>query len=612
MNFSLSLVIFLFLLPLFGVVLHYGESIVFYGGIIYFLFISKWAQGYKNRTSFFNKYLIIIFIFALISVLTSKNISPSYYGLINLIFIFTLLDLILKHVKAKMVYRYLLYSSLLYSTIFFLNKIGLIPLTKDSYGDNFILQIWGHSYLAELLVFPTVALLYQLISKQKVYPYRKLLNYLILSFLMTCLFMTRSRSALITIFISFLYMIMTSLKSVKLKIFYFTIAILLTFCVYFFLSQSTSRVIDGSRLEYWSEAYKAFINRPLFGQGPNNFFYINKQYQSQAFINTNYAHNSILEFLSTYGLIFTSLLFILIFSALIYQKKHSPLNFILGLAGITNSLYEVSWNNLGIFCISLIFIFYDYPKLYTTNKPASKRIFILKYLFLLFFLSKTLSDLAFADKNYSLSVSLDPLNTNPRLALIDQGIYLKSNSIVFNNHFFSYKRLINNQTPQPSNLLYFHKIIDLNPRESITEYTKLSNYYYQNKDLENLKDVIDKAYKYINLSQLSLNQTIDIAKVSYHVGIDSWNNSNFDLALDYLKKAAYFSQGYSHFQIELSNAYWHTGNKDLALKQIKTECYKYPASIKHCQEYLDDYQNNFLKPGTTDFQDSINNIQENY
>lgn len=608
MNFSLSLVIFLFLLPLFGVVLHYGESIVFYGGIIYFFFISNWAHGYKHGTSYLYKYLIILFLSAIVSVLTSKNISPSYYGLINLIFVFTLLDLILKHVKAKMVYRYLLYFTLLYSTIFFLNKIGLIPLTKDSYGDNFILQIWGHSYLALLLVFPIVAILYQLISGQRVYPYSKLINYLILVFLVTCLFLTHSRSAFITVFISFIYIIMVSLKPVKLKIFYFTIVTLLTFCVYFFLSQNTLKAIDGSRLEYWSEAYQAFINRPLLGQGPSNFFYINKLFQNQAFTNTNYAHNSILEFLSTYGLIFTSLLFILIVSALIYQIKHSPLNFILGFTGIVNSFYEASWNFLGIFCISLFFIFYDYPKLYGRNKTVSKPFFIIKYLLLLFFLSKTLSDLAFADKNYSLSVSLDPFNTNPRLALIDQGIYLKSNSIVFNNHFYSYKRLVRNQTPQPSNLLFFHKIIDLNPRESITEYTKLSNYYYQNKDFDKLNYVLDKASKYIDISQFPLSPIMDIAKVNYNTGINYWHDSNFDLAIDYLKKAAYFSQGYSHFQIELANAYWHTENKDLALKQIKTECYKYPASIKHCQEYLDEYQNNFLKPGTTDFQDYINNI----
>jgi len=510
-----------------------------------------------------------------------------------------------------MVYRYLLYSTLLYSTIFFLNKIGLIPLTKDSYGDNFILQIWGHSYLAELLVFPIVALLYQLISKQKVYPYGKLINYLILIFLITCLFLTHSRGAFITIFISILYLLITSLKSIKLKIFYLTIITLLIFCVYFILSQNILKAIEGSRLEYWSEAYQAFINRPLLGQGPNNFFYINKQYQNQAFTNTNYAHNSILDFLSTYGLIFTGLFFTLIFSALIYQKKHSPLNFILGLTGIANSLYEATWNSLGIFCISLLFIFYDYPKLYTRNKSASKPLFILKYLLLLFFLSKTLSDLAFADKNYSLSVSLDPFNTNPRLALIDQGIYLKSNSIVFNNHFYSYQRLVRNQTPQPSNLLFFHKIIDLNPRESIAEYTKLSNYYYQNNNLNELKYVLDKASKYIDVSQFSINHTMDIAKVSYHTGIDYWHDSNFDLAVDYFKKAAYFSQGWSHFQIELANAYWHNGQKDMAIKQLSEICFQYPKSVFHCQQYLDTHLNNFPEPGNLDMVKEIESINPN-
>ena len=609
MNFSLILVIFLFLIPLIGGALSYVEAFFFYGGVIYLLFISKWADSYRQRTSFLNKYQIILLILAIISVIFSKNISLSYYYLINLIFISTFLDLVLRHVKAKVFFQYLLYFSFLYSFIFLLNKIGLIPLSKDSYGDNFILQVWGHSYLAELLVFPIITIFYQLISKQKVYPYSKLFNYLILLFLIICLFLTHSRSAFITIFVCISYLIITSFKSFKQKIFYCIVTIILTLCAYFLLSQNATKTIDGNRLEYWHQAYQAFINRPLFGHGPNNFHYINKLFESRAYTNNNHAHNSPLEYLSTYGLFFTAFFYFLIFSALIYQKKHSPLNFILGLTGIINSLFESSWNSLGIFCLSLFFIFYNYPKLYTINKSSPKIISIPKYLLLIFFLSKTFSDLAFLDKNYSLGVSLDPFNPNPRINLIRQGVNLKSNSIFLANHTSSYIYLINNQKPQPSNLLYFHKIINLNPRESISEYTQLSKYYYQNKEFDKLKYVMNMADKYINPSQFPLNKTLDIAKVAYHIGIDYWHDLNFELALDYFKKAAYFSQGYSHFQIELANAYWHTENKDLALKQLKIECYKYPSSIKHCQEYLDEHQNNFLKPGTVDFQNYINRIQ---
>jgi len=609
MNFSLILTIFLFLIPLIGGALSSAEAFFFYGGVIYLLFISKWADGYRQGTPFLSKYRIILLIFAIISVITSKNVSPSYYYLINLIFISTFLDLILRHVKVKMLFQYLLYFSLLYSFIFLLNKVGLIPLSKDGYGDNFILQVWGHSYLAELLVFPIVTMFYQLISKRKVYPYSKLLNYLILLLLITCLFLTNSRSAFITILISILYSIITSLKSVKLKIFYCLTAILFTFCAYFLLSQNATKTIDGNRLEYWHQAYQAFISRPLFGYGPNNFNYINKLFQSRGFTGNNHAHNSPLEYLSTYGLFFTGFFYALIFSALIYQKKHSPLNFILGLTGIVNSLFESSWRSLGILCLSLFFIFYNYPKLYTANKSTHKSSSILKYSLLIIFLSTTLSDLASVNKKYLLSVSLNPFNPNPRINLIRQGINLKSNSIFLANHINYYNYLINRQEPQPSNLLYFHKIIDLNPRESISEYTLLSRYYYQNKDFDKLKEVLDKVIKYIDIKQFPTNNIMEIAKISYRAGIDCWNESNLNMAMDYLGKAAYFSQGYSHFQIELANAYWHTGNKDLALKQLETECYKYPASIKHCQEYLEGHQNNFLKPGTTDFQDSINNIQ---
>lgn len=609
MDLSLILTLFLFLLPFFGATLNYWESIIFYGGIIFFLYISELNKGYKEKTLFLKKYLKIILIIAIISFLFSKNIAFSYFSLINLIFSFTLVDLILRHVKDKMIYRYLLYSTLLYSIIFILNKIGVIPLKPIAHRDNFILQVWGHSYLSRLLVFPITALFYQKINRKKVYPYKKIVNCIIFIFLSICLFLTNSRSAFITIFISFIYIIITSKKTNKFKIFTTITAILLTLIAFFFLSENTSKTIDGYRFEYWSEALQATINRPLFGQGPGNFFYISKQFQNKAFVNTNYAHNSFLEFLSTYGLIFTSLFYILIISALIYQKRHSPLNFILGTTGLISSFFESSWNSVGIFCISLFFIFYNYPKLYINKKSDSKPKSILKYFLLLFFISYTLSELAYVNKNYLLSVSLNPFNYKPRQELANQGTYLKSNDIFIKNYFYPYELFIKNQNPRPHNLPYFYKIIDLNPKESIVEYTRLSYYYYQNKDFDNLKNITDKASKYINPFQFTTSQTIDIAKISYRIGIDFWHDSNFNFAIDYLKKAAYFSGGYSHFQIELANAYWHAGYKDLALKQIKVECYKYPASIKHCQEYFDEYKDMFLEPGTTDFQDSIKDIK---
>jgi len=404
---------------------------------------------------------------------------------------------------------------------------------------------------------------------------------------------------------------LSSLKSIKFKILFFIIATLLVGCVYFYLGQNSSKTIDGSRLEYWSEAYQAFIDRPIFGQGPGNFFYVSNQFQNHAFTNTNYAHNSILEFLSTYGLIFSSCFFVLIFLALIYQKKHAPLNFILGFTGIMNSLYEASWNFLGIFCISIFFVFYNYPKLYNKNKSVFRVSTILKYFLLLFFLSKTLSDIAFINKKYLLSIKLDPFNINSRKALIDQGVYLKSNSFLINNYLSSYKHLIKGQLPQLSNLAFYHKIIDLNPRESILEYSNLSSYYYQKKDFNKLKNVLDKASEYIDVNQFSINIIMNIAKISYRVGLNYWNESNFYLAIDYFKKAVYFSQGWSHFQIELANAYWHTGQKDLAKNQLLVECQKYPESIFHCQQYLGIYKEDFLKPGSLDMVKEIESIDPN-
>lgn len=608
MIFSLSLVVFLFILPLFGIVLNIGESIVFYGGIVFFLFLSKRFYQQKEETLFLRKYRIILFISAIVSVLASKNILISFNNLMNLIFISVFLDLLLKHVDVKVVYKYLLYFSLIYSTIFILNKIGIIPLSADKHKDNFILQVWGHSYLATLLVFPIVAILYQLIFNKKIYQYGKLINCFVLFFLFVCLVLTNSRSALITIFFSFIYLIVFSSRSIKFKIIFFTITTLLIGCVYICLNLNTSRTIDGNRLEYWSEAYQAFIDRPLLGQGPGNFFYINYVFQNRGFVNTNYAHNSFLDFLSTYGLVFTGLLFTIILLALIYQKKHSPLNFILGFTGIINSLFEFSWSSLGILCISLFFIFYNYSKFYTKNNATTKFRFFIKCLFLLFFLSKTLSNFAFINKNYLLSVYFYPFNLDARTELAKQGKYLESNNILLKNYMYLYKLRFKNQLPEPYNLSYYHKVIELNPKESITEYSNLSSYYYQNNDFDNLESILGRAFEYIDVTQFSTKSTMNIGKINYYIGVDYWRDSNYDMAIDYFKKAVYFSQGWSHFEIELANAYWHANQKDLAIKQLTVECQKYPKSIPHCQQYLDAYRDDFVKPGNLDMFKEIESI----
>jgi tetratricopeptide (TPR) repeat protein len=79
------------------------------------------------------------------------------------------------------------------------------------------------------------------------------------------------------------------------------------------------------------------------------------------------------------------------------------------------------------------------------------------------------------------------------------------------------------------------------------------------------------------------------------VALLQWDKHNFTAAIDNFKNAVVFSKGWGEFQIELANAYWSYGQKDLAVNQLQVECQKIPLSSQSCQNYLN--TNQFSQPG---------------
>ncbi len=388
---------FLLILPIFGKSIDYQESIIFYG-LPFFFFLNIIPQLKTFRLSRLSVFVqITLIILYIISAILSFNPGYSYYSFFIFLTVLSILNLSFVYIQDfDIFYRFIIIFSCFYSLIFILSRNGIISLLPKISNDNFILQNWGHSYLADFLIFPIIIL----ISKISKNNFKYFLPLVV--FLSTSLILTNSRSVLVAVILGILFLspknkLYSHLKEVTLICLVFGL-------VYIFQHKDPT----SYRFTYWQQAIVNFQESPLWGKGPETF---------NAF-NTRYAHNSVLEYLSGNGLIFTFIFCLSVLSGLVRQYRKNNLLFCLGLAAFINSLLGSSWSSPGILVISLIFLFHGgHP----SNRFKQSPVFltVLSVLIFLFFLSKTSSDYFFLQKNYSLSLKLDPFNLNSLLMTPD-------------------------------------------------------------------------------------------------------------------------------------------------------------------------------------------------
>jgi len=609
---SFLLTIFILIVPAFGKAIDPQESIILYSSILLFYFFSdKLSKTLPKPTFKFILAQITLIVLLAISTILSKNIGYSYYQFFKFIFVLVTLNLSLTYVSRSLLIKYLLIFSVFYSLIFLLAKFHLITLAVKPSSDNFILQIWGHSYLSDFIVLAISPILFGLINPALSFIKNKFVSYSLLAFLLIVLILTNSRSAILAIAISSLFLYLPRFKKHIYPIF-ITLTLL---AVYWFFNQSLFQIPgikswDGSRLEYWQQSTKAFLDSPLFGQGPGNFFYINKKYQSYPDSNTNYAHSSFLESLSLYGFPYTFIFFGLIIYGLIYKYHHQRLDFIIGLTSLLNSLFDPSWNSFGILVLTLFFIFNQNPNLISPspkNKPHFLQQYFLPtiiYLCLIFFVSKTTSDILFNLKKYQPSIFVDPFNNNPRLAILPDN--LDSTLSLYDNDHHLYQQLIT-LVPLPPSETYYLKLFDLDPLSHLSEIVKLNEFYQQSSQYQ----------KQLNLSLLVLNHFpkqissqkyySPISLMFYHTAINNYLTQPQD-SINLMEKAITIYPGLSHLYIELANLYY-SANQPQSAKSILTEtCSSLPFAAPHCQKYyLQTLSSGYLPPGTYYFREFINN-----
>lgn len=605
---TVLLLIFIFLVPTFGKSIDYAESIIFYT-LPPLITISVLAKRQLIHL-FQPRHLLwvsLLIVSSLISTIFSANIGLSLYQLLQFLNVILVTYLVIHLITPQQFVKTIIYSSFFYSLIFLLQYWGVIHLETKVYGDNFIRQIWGHSYLSDLLVFSIPPLILSLRSQ------RKRTNLFVLLIICLTLILSQSRSSLLALLIGLFFLNTHGSIQKNIKTFLFISIIgILMFVTYQSSTNNTDRKsFGGYRLAYWQQAFTGFTQSPLFGFGLNSFGYINKKYQTSNQSNSTYAHNSLLASLCENGLLYTLLFWSGIFIGLKHSFRSHPLFFSLSIIAITNSFFDPSWNSSGIFIISLYFIFYHYlhrpPKTGISPNPKVNLFapLVLSLTILTFFGLQITSEIFYFRQKYSTSLFFDPINLNSRLSLVntlpqDSPEWKKNlNHLLYfyHNDLLVYQTLIK-AVPFPKNTIYYQKILELNPRGAYSEYLQLAQLYsdnHQPSSAEVILTQIASNLDTIHTPELFLKQ---YAKLFYQHGLYLWQLNEPLKAINFFQKATNFGQGWSYYYIDLANAHWASGNTQLAKQILLIDCQRFDGSIKHCQQYFDSHLNtSFEQPG---------------
>jgi len=519
------------------------------------------------------------------------------------------------NISPKIFEKGLLISTGIFSIIFLLDKLHLINIGISALNDNFIKQIYGHSYLADLLVltFPFI------ISRinPKLSKYQKYLNYALLLFFLVVLVITNSRSGFIAITLGLLFL---QSKNLTQKIFKILIISLLLILLAISLTpkyqNKFNKTFIGERDKYWSIALKGFTDSPIIGNGPNSFSIVRKQKQNQPIV-TSVTHNSILTFLCENGVIFTILFVVAIIYSLLETKKNNNIFFVSSIIAISHSLLDPTWNSPGIFIISLYLIFYCS---YFSKKPKNKKnisplIVSLAIFCSVFFILDTISNQLFLKHQYQSSLIFNPFNFNSRIEIMSKinnksEIWQKNLHFTlryFNKNETVYKTLIDT-TPFPQNEKYYYQLFDLNPKESFYYYFQLLNNIKKNNDSLKLETLLNYFDKNFNENEMPIKYAIPISKESYNYAVSLYpTNKDKSLFYFYLTTKLFPISGF--YQVELANALWNSDQKEAAKEQLSINCQKYTQAENQCSFYLKNYLNeNFNQPGTEEYYKYINEI----
>lgn len=578
--------VFILILPIFGKGIDYQESLLFYGVPIFFAFQLLINNQQTRPLPKARPQLIALFLY-LISVIFSVSIGSSYYTLMNFITVLLIFNIGSIYLPSEDHFKKgIVYAATIYSLITIVYKYYLPGIFLSEFSDNVFVQNWGHSYIADFLVFSIPILIHGIQPKKSHLPL------LLITFISLAIISTNSRSSIVALTVGIMFIKSQHPYQHVIKI--MLIAGMLISLTYIFLFSHHLKSPHGSRPEYWTQALSGFIRSPIVGIGPGNFNIINRQYRQSITSTTNYAHNSVLESLVGNGALFTIFTFYLIGYGLWHQFHRHRLFFVIGTISLINSFLDPSWSSPGILALTLIIIFW---KINSSPKPSPHFITLLTITIFLFLISKVSSDVFYSQSKYEKSLKLDPFNPNSLSKMVaskqSQIRLLYKNDPNFINLLTSIEYL-------PENEADFYRSFQLDPHGSTNQMVRLIYYYTKVGDYSKLQAIMPQAYSSINPITIPFNLSMEISKSMYKLGLHEWKQQKYDLALTHFQKAVIYSRHWSHFEIELATALWQSGQEEAAWKQL-TGCQQNSASAKHCQEFeIEAKAGRWPAPGTFD------------
>lgn len=202
----------------------------------------------------------------------------------------------------------------------------LFPWFKNFLPSMNLIDVrYGHSHLADLLVFISPIVWSIVSSKQRLLP-KALLGFVYLSALLA----TQSRGAwlLVGLFVG----MQMFLKSKKMFLL-FLVSLLTVFGIggsflknYKSIEKVIVRPTASARLEYWRQAVESIKERPLLGSGPGTFSLTSLRLQSGPNRASWFVHSQPLQIASEMGLIGFGIFVWLVIAHVFFWKKESIIN----------------------------------------------------------------------------------------------------------------------------------------------------------------------------------------------------------------------------------------------------------------------------------------------
>jgi hypothetical protein len=242
--------------------------------------------------------------------------------------------------------HFLIYSTIIYSAFYLLSKvfnINLYILAKLFFRDGLT---FGHYHIGDLWAFAIVALVGARWNKLK------LQNWIIAGMGCIYIYISNTRSAILSLAIGVGYLFVKQVESPKLKNIFITFLFILTAGFFIFLSLGKTTLFDRP---YFLQSIESFAKYPL-GVGMGNFKQIAEEYHLKNPTDGSlsiYTHNIFLESFSGVGVF--SIFFLLFLIYLIRDVLNTNSKGVIWgafiMAVISNFMFDTSYSVPGLIWI---------------------------------------------------------------------------------------------------------------------------------------------------------------------------------------------------------------------------------------------------------------------